>query len=170
MFIDDQFGPKSPANTPYPSLTIEGTRLEVYFSPDDGVADQLAALIRTAQKNIMFMAFSFTSDEIADAMLERSGAGVTVSGIFEESQVESNQGDEYSRMRRAGLDVHLDGNTRNMHHKVIIIDGKIVITGSYNYSANAEQSNDENVLVIHNPEVAALYLEEFNRVMSQTDK
>jgi len=170
MFLDDQFGAGSPSNTPYPSLTVEGTHLEVYFSPDDGVASHLAALIRTAQQRVSFMAFSFTSDEIADAMLERAKVGVTVSGVFEATQVKANQGVEYDRMRKAGLDVHLDGNPRNMHHKVILIDGAIVITGSYNYSANAEKSNDENVLVIYNPDIAAQYTEEFDRLMSQAGK
>jgi phosphatidylserine/phosphatidylglycerophosphate/cardiolipin synthase-like enzyme len=51
-----------------------------------------------------------------------------------------------------------------MHHKVLIIDERIVVTGSYNFSASAEKRNDENTLVIHNPEVAALFLAEYERV------
>ncbi len=51
-------------------------------------------------------------------------------GVFEESQYLSNTGTEYDNLLAAGLDVRLDGNDRNMHHKVFIIDGEIVITGS----------------------------------------
>jgi phosphatidylserine/phosphatidylglycerophosphate/cardiolipin synthase-like enzyme len=51
-----------------------------------------------------------------------------------------------------------------MHHKVIIIDDQIVITGSYNFSKSAKTRNDENTLVIHSPEIAGLYREEFERV------
>jgi phosphatidylserine/phosphatidylglycerophosphate/cardiolipin synthase-like enzyme len=170
MFTDDEFGPGSPADTPYVSLTIEGTRLEVYYSPDDGVAAHLVDLINAAQQSVYFLAYSFTSDDVADAMLSRARAGVTVSGVFEETQVSSNRGDEYERLRKAGLDVRLDGNPRNMHHKVILIDGQIVITGSYNFSASAEDRNDENALVIYNPEIAAQFEEEFNRVFSQAKK
>jgi phosphatidylserine/phosphatidylglycerophosphate/cardiolipin synthase-like enzyme len=54
-----------------------------------------------------------------------------------------------------------------MHHKVIILDDSTVITGSYNFSRNAEERNDENTLVIHSPEMARLYLEEFERVFEQ---
>jgi phosphatidylserine/phosphatidylglycerophosphate/cardiolipin synthase-like enzyme len=57
-----------------------------------------------------------------------------------------------------------------MHHKVIILDGSIVITGSYNFSASAAEKNDENVLIIHSPEIAATYLEEFERVVQQAEE
>ena len=86
---------------------------------------------------------------------------------MEESQYKSNQGTEYDRFKKAGLDVRLDGNPRNMHHKVFIIDGQTVVTGSYNFSANAEQSNDENTLIIYNEEIAGQYLDEFERIFEE---
>ena len=55
-------------------------------------------------------------------------------------------------------------NSGKMHHKVIIIDESIVITGSYNFSRNAEEKNDENVLVIYSPRLAKEYLIEFSRL------
>ena len=51
-----------------------------------------------------------------------------------------------------------------MHHKVIVIDGSIVITGSFNFTVSADKENDDNVLVIHNADLAKLYLQEFDRV------
>lgn len=170
MFTDDKFGPGSPADTPYPSLMVEGTQLEVYYSPDDGVAAHLVNLIHAAQQSIYFLAYSFTSDDIADAMLSRARDGVAVSGVFEESQVNSNQGGEYDRLRNAGLDVRLDTNPSSMHHKVILIDGQIVISGSYNFSASAELKNDENVLIIYNPQIATLYIGEYNKIFERAKK
>jgi phosphatidylserine/phosphatidylglycerophosphate/cardiolipin synthase-like enzyme len=167
MFTSDKFGPSSPANTPYPSLIVEGTHLEVYFSPDDGVATHLVELINGAQQSIYFLAYSFTSNDIAEAMLSRARHGVAVSGVFEESQVNSNEGDEYDRLRKSGLDVRLDSNPQNMHHKVILIDGQIVITGSYNFSASAELKNDENVIVIYNPQIVALFMGEYNNIFKR---
>jgi phosphatidylserine/phosphatidylglycerophosphate/cardiolipin synthase-like enzyme len=164
MFVDDRFGPGSPANTPYPSLSVEGTPIETYFSPDDGTAQELIRLIQGAQESIYFLAYSFTSDDIASAILTRAQAGVEVAGVFDESQYQSNAGTEFERMLENGLDVRLDGNPRSMHHKVIIIDDRIVITGSYNFSNSAETRNDENTLVIHNADIAALYSAEFNEV------
>ncbi|HZD57931.1 MAG TPA: phospholipase D-like domain-containing protein [Anaerolineales bacterium] len=164
MFVDDEFGPRSPANTPYSTLSVDGTQLEVYFSPDDGTATHLIDLVNSARQSISFLAYSFTADDIASAMLARVPVGVTISGVFEESQYRSNTGTEYEHFRSSGQDIRLDGNPRNMHHKVILIDGKTVVTGSYNFSASAENSNDENTLVIHNAEIASLYLSEFQRV------
>lgn len=166
MFQDDLFGLDTRAATPYPEFVVEGVLLEVYFSPDDGVAGHLIDLIQAAEESLYFMAFSFTSDELANAILERAQNGVIVAGVMEESQVESNSGSDYGRFRQAGLDVRLDGNPRNMHHKVILIDGKTVVTGSYNFSESAERRNDENVLVLHDPQIAAQFMAEFERVFA----
>jgi phosphatidylserine/phosphatidylglycerophosphate/cardiolipin synthase-like enzyme len=167
MFIDDLFGPGSPANTPHPVFSVEGVRVEVYFSPDDGVTRQLVELVSDAEESVYFMAYSFTSDDLARALLERHQAGVEVAGVMEARQVESNTGSDYERLRAEGIDVRLDGNPDNMHHKLLIIDGQIVVTGSFNFSRSAEERNDENILVVHAPQLAALYLGEFEEVFSE---
>jgi len=64
----------------------------------------------------------------------------------------------------------LDGNPQSMHHKVIIIDGQIVVTGSYNFSKNAKTRNDENTLILHSLEIADLYFDEFERVWEIAEK
>lgn len=167
MFLDDMFGPDVVKNTPYPSVQIDNTRIEVLFSPDDGTAIRLLELIRDAQKSINFLAYAFTSDSLAEAILSRARMGVVVAGVFEESQIQVNNASEYKRTQSAGLNVRLDGNPRNMHEKVLIIDEQIVVTGSYNFSRSAEESNDENTLIIHNADIAAQYLAEFNRIYNK---
>ena len=77
---------------------------------------------------------------------------------------------EYDPLRLAGLDVWLDANPKNMHDKIILIDGMIVITGSYNFTASAEKKNDENILIIHNADIAALYLQDFQRIYTRAKK
>ncbi len=110
------------------------------------------------------MAYSFTSDALAEALIERAEAGVIVAGVFDNDQYHSNLGTEFDTLSTAGVDVRLDGNPRLMHHKVIIIDEQIVITGSYNFSNNAEYKNDENTLIIHNKDIAAEYLAEYQQI------
>ncbi|MFZ6030761.1 MAG: phospholipase D-like domain-containing protein [Chloroflexota bacterium] len=167
MFEEDLFGTATRANTPYPSVTVSGTPVEIYFSPDDGVANRLLDQIDAAQESICFLAFSFTSDDLGDVLLSAHRDGLAVSGVFEQSQVKSNgASSEYDRLRAAGLDVWLDANARNMHDKVFVIDGRIVWTGSYNFSANAEKKNDENVVIIDNAEIAALYQAECERLVA----
>lgn len=170
MFVDNQFSFTSPANTPFPSFSLDGTRLEVLFSPDDGIQAHLVELLSTAHESIYFMAFSFTSDELATTVLARAKMGVKVLGVMDSRQVGSNVGSEYDTFTASGLDVRLDGNPNSMHHKVMIIDRKIVITGSYNFTNNAEKRNDENLLVIYNAEIAAIYLQEFQRVFDEAQR
>jgi phosphatidylserine/phosphatidylglycerophosphate/cardiolipin synthase-like enzyme len=166
MFIEDRFGALSLGDTPQREMTVDGVRLEVYFSPDDGAAARIGELIRGAEDSIDFLAFSFTLDSLAEAMIERAVGGVEVRGVFEEGQ-SGNIGSRHIDLLGAGIDVRLDGNPRNMHHKVIVIDEAIVITGSYNFSTSAEESNDENVLILWDERVASLFLIEFERVFSQ---
>jgi phosphatidylserine/phosphatidylglycerophosphate/cardiolipin synthase-like enzyme len=166
MFLEDRFGPDSLANTPNPRLRIDGTPVEVYFSPDDGAAERIVELIRGAQRSIHFMAFSFTSDEIGAAMRDQA-IFVNLYGVMDEEQAGSNEGTEYGVFLDTGLDVRLDGNEGLMHHKVIIIDQEIVIFGSYNFTYNAETRNDENLVIIEDPALAGQFLSEFWRVYGQ---
>jgi phosphatidylserine/phosphatidylglycerophosphate/cardiolipin synthase-like enzyme len=76
-------------------------------------------------------------------------------------------GSEFAALRDAGIDVLADGNCFVMHHKVMVIDGERTITGSFNFTDAAQQQNDENVLLIDDQSVAALYATEFERVYAQ---
>lgn len=166
MFTDDKFGAGSPANTPNPSLDLNGARIETYFSPDDGVERRIVELISGASQSIEMLAFSFTSDPIAAAILAKADEGLAIRIVLDFDQAYSNTGGEYQNLLDAGLDVRLDGNWEDMHHKVIVIDGETVITGSYNFSRSAAERNDENVLVITDAALAGMYLGEFERVYS----
>jgi phosphatidylserine/phosphatidylglycerophosphate/cardiolipin synthase-like enzyme len=171
MFVEDLFGPDIRPATPYPTVDVNGTQIEVYFSPDDGVAQHIIDQISQAQESVYFLAFSFTANAIAKAMRAQIKDGFEFAGVFEESQVASSKNsNEYDPMRAAGLDVWLDANPKNMHNKVILIDGKIVITGSYNFSASAEKTNDENTMIIHNAEITALYYQDFQRIYQRAKK
>ncbi len=148
-------------------VRIEDADINAYFSPDDDVERIIIKRIKKAKKSIRFMAFSFTSDGIGEAMIEKSRQGVSVSGVFEKRGAKSREG-EYTKMRLEGLPVRLDANGGAMHHKVIIIDEERVITGSYNFSKNASRRNDENVLMIDSKDIAAQYLKEFDRIYRES--
>ena len=167
MFTDNLFGENVRAATPHPELTIDNVDIKNYFSPDDGVLNVLAPLLNSAQESIYFLAFSFTSNELGDIVRKKAEAGLTVQGVMDEEQVKTNQGTEYDPFLQAGLDVRMDGIDGLMHHKVFIIDEKIVVLGSYNFSQSAEERNDENILIIYNEAFAQEFIKEFQRVYSQ---
>ncbi len=170
MFTDNKFGTDVVPRTPNPTVTIDGTRLDIYFSPDDGVLNALVPLLESAHKSIYFIAYSYTSNQLGDIVREKAQAGLTVEGVMDAEQVTSNQGTEFDPFRQAGLDVRLDGNDGLLHHKVFIIDDKIVAFGSYNFSQSAEERNDENMIIVYNPAIAQQFLLEFQRVQRQAQK
>ncbi|MBN2047299.1 MAG: hypothetical protein JW750_05615 [Anaerolineaceae bacterium] len=157
-----EFGPRSPSTIAEQRVNVNENTVDVFFAAEDEVLDHLTPIVSQAAEEIVFMAFSFTADELGGAMLERAADGVNVRGIFEQRGSET----EYSyfqRMFDAGLDVRQDGNPGAMHHKVIIIDRRLVITGSFNFSSNANDVNDENLVIIDDGVLAEEYLREFER-------
>jgi len=166
MFERRAFGPaRSPGDT-VPQLTIEGIPVENYFAPEDPTVEAIERAIRGARERIVFMAFSFTHPQIGSALLERARAGVEIHGVFESVGAET-PASQFRRLRQAGIDVLKDGNPYNMHHKVFVIDRRVVIFGSYNFSRNAAQDNDENFLIVADPAMASLFEAEFARVYEQ---
>lgn len=157
-----EFGRTSTSTVDQQSTVVQGTPVEVLFAGEDHVSDRLAELLDTAQGSIRFMAFSFTDEQMGETILSRASTEVKVQGIFETRGSET----EYSEMPKfycAGLAVRQDGNPRTFHHKVLIIDNKTVVTGSYNFSKNADESNDENLVIMTNADIAAAYIAEFER-------
>ncbi len=164
MFVSKFFGTDSP-RAPLPAAVATGIGpVQALFAPDNPVARRVIELIHGAKQSVHFLAFSFTSSQIADALIERAAAGVEVSGVMETSQAKSNSGAQWNALHQSGVKAYLDANPRNMHDKVILIDGKIVITGSYNFTESAENKNDEDLLILWNAGWAAMYEKDFRRI------
>ena len=138
----------------------------VCFSRTMDCASIIISLIDSAQQSVLVAVYSFTSDSLASALIRAHQRGVEVRVVIEMEQA-NVRGSEYERLRSAGVAVRLDGNSDSMHHKFMVVDGRVVVTGSYNWSAAAEDRNDENLIVIYDQGVAALYSREFERVWSQ---
>jgi phospholipase D len=140
--------------------------LGVYFSPKGGCEDQIIYWISRANVSLHILIYSFTLDSIGDALVEAHNQGLAVRVVLEKSQV--SQYSEYQKLKAAGIMVRNDTNSKLMHNKVMIIDGVIVITGSFNWSQNAEERNNENLIVINSTYVAAVYEEEFAKIWSES--
>ncbi|MDQ2691002.1 MAG: phosphatidylserine/phosphatidylglycerophosphate/cardiolipin synthase family protein [Chloroflexota bacterium] len=161
---DGQFGPRSPSQLDEQIATVNGSQIVVVFTSEDpALENAIVPLVQSAASSIRFLTFAFTDFPLADAMSQRWNAGVDVAGVFETVGSETDAAELKTLMCR-NVPVHQDGNPNFLHHKYIVVDERIVVTGSMNYSTNAETSNDENVIIIENPEIARLYLQEFERV------
>src|SRR5262245_24673931 len=166
QMFEGRFGTSKRSGTPYPRLRVGAIPVEVYFSPEDGVAKYVVQRLKAAKTNIRFMAFSYTADDIASTMIAQKQAGLVVRGVFERKNA-SGSGAEFGKLRSGGVDVLEDGNCYILHHKVIVIDERTVITGSYNFTGSAEKDNDENLVIVDDPNLARAYLEEFERAYAQ---
>ena len=154
-------------NVRYPKIKLNDFYVENYFCPEDHCSEHIIHELNKANKSIYFMTFSFTHEEIADALLFKD-KNFDIKGIFEKRNAGTNS--QFERLKGFGLDIRKDGNSYNMHHKVLIIDNETVITGSFNPSINADKKNDENILIIHNKEIANKFLEEFDYVWNEAEE
>lgn len=167
LFVDKHFGTHAKVGAQTPKLTIDGVAVENYFSPSDDVMAKIVAKVNGAQKSVDFMAFTYTHADLGNAMIAREKAGVQVEGVIEDRG--ASQG-VLPALFCAQVPVETDGNKYTMHHKVIIIDDHIVITGSFNFTVSADEANDDNVLIIDSASVAMLYKNEFSRVYGAGNK
>ena len=147
-----------------PEITLSGIKIENYFCPDDHCIQQVVEELKTAEESIYFMAFSFTSEEIADVLLIKNLDEIPVKGVMETRQI--SEYSQFERLKNNGVEVIKDLNPHNMHHKVFIIDGQTVITGSFNPTNGGDKRNDENMLIIHDEEIAQRFIREFQMLFN----
>jgi phosphatidylserine/phosphatidylglycerophosphate/cardiolipin synthase-like enzyme len=130
---------------------------EVYFSPQGGCTEAIIKELDKAKTSILVQAYSFTSAPIAKALLNGHKRGVKVAVILDKSQ-RRKQYSSADFMANSGILTKVDSQHAIAHNKVIIIDGEVVITGSFNFTKAAEESNAENLLVIHDSKLADRYV------------
>ncbi|MDH7499000.1 MAG: phospholipase D family protein [candidate division NC10 bacterium] len=134
----------------------------VYFSPNGGCTEAIIKEIEKAQSEILVQAYTFTSAPIAKALLRAHQRGIRAEVILDQSQ----RMQKYSSatfLANQKIPIYIDGQHGIAHNKVMIIDRKIVITGSFNFTRAAEEKNAENLLVIRSEGLAKAYLENWQR-------
>ena len=133
-----------------------------HFSPKGGCRDVIVGEIDKARREVLMQAYSFTCKNIAEALVRAAGRGVTVCVLLDRSN-EAETHTELGDIRGHGIEVLIDGCHAIAHNKVMLIDRKTVITGSFNFTNQAEHENAENLLVLRNhPEIAEAYRTNFH--------
>lgn len=139
-------------------------RWEVYFSPKGGCTETIVKELQKAKSSILVQAYSFTSAPIAKALMIAYKRGVKVQVILDKSHI--GKKDKYSSATffvNQGIPVKIDSAHAIAHNKVIVIDDETVITGSFNFTKQAEENNAENLLVIHDKKLAVLYADNWRK-------
>jgi len=128
--------------------------VELYFSPNEGTEMVICKAIDNAEEQILVAAYSFSSKPIASALYRAAERGVLVKMILDRKQPTAHYSMANNLMLH-GLDVRIDRVEPLMHMKTMILDGKTLIAGSYNFTASAERRNAEIVTIIISEKVAA---------------
>lgn len=141
---------------------------QVFFSPDGGTREQLIKLIQSTTGNIDIAIYSFTSKELAMTLLAEVNKGRSIRIVADRGQGEG----KYSviELIRKNLPVKYLPATNNrgmMHHKFMIINNKHLVTGSYNWSTNAEKYNYENCLILNDAHLIKSYSTEFEKIWKE---
>lgn len=143
--------------------------IEVYFTPN-GLPERLVLeKIRAAKKSIKIAMFAFTNDLIFKALWDARQRGVHVDAVWDFRQWERFEDSEIDEMLHLGVGI-VDALPGLIHHKFAVVDERVVITGSANWSAAGLWTNDENLLIIESPRLAALYLEQFERLKADAQR
>ncbi|BAH76751.1 phospholipase D family protein [Solidesulfovibrio magneticus] len=143
-------------------IGLHDTPVSVYFSPRGGAQQAIVDAIGQAKKTLYVQAYSFTSAPIAKALVDASRRGVKVEALLDKSQRKATYTGA-TFLKNEGIPVWIDDKHAIAHNKVMIIDGVIVVTGSFNFTKAAEEKNAENLLIIRDPGLAKLYMDNWDR-------
>ena len=139
-----------------PVAAARGAEPEPCFTPGDDCTGVILREIRQARSSILFQAYMFTATPIARALLDAHKRGVTVTAVLDTA----NETERYSAadfLANQGIRTLIDGEHNIAHNKVVVIDRAVVITGSFNFTKSAQESNAENLIVLRSKPVAEAY-------------
>ncbi|GIW34772.1 phospholipase D-like domain-containing protein [Meiothermus sp.] len=136
--------------------STEGT---VYFSPAGGREGRgaILELLKRANRDIWIAAFVLTDTRMVEALVQAHRRGVRVRVVIEARNLENSRDET---LKQAGIDVRKDDNPYTMHHKVMVVDGEWVVTGSYNFTSSGFSRNNENLLILRDSNLAQRYQRE----------
>lgn len=153
------YSPSEKKKTKNKRIIYNGYELENYFCPQDNCQDEILSELNSAKTSIYFLTYTFTDKEIAELLVFKNNSGISVSGVIEGYQGKTYW--VYPLLEESSIDVILENENTLQHNKVFIIDNKTVITGSFNPTKAADTKNDENIIIIREPDIVNEYISNF---------
>jgi phosphatidylserine/phosphatidylglycerophosphate/cardiolipin synthase-like enzyme len=140
---------------------------QVAFSPNGGATELVVKTVMSAHKSIRMAAYVFTSEPIAAALIEAHHRGVEIR-IVVDGKESARGSNAIGRVVQSGIEVRADWHYATMHDKFIVVDGRTVEEGSFNYTSAAEKRNAENVVVLDNRGLAGRYVREWEKLWAES--
>jgi phosphatidylserine/phosphatidylglycerophosphate/cardiolipin synthase-like enzyme len=163
---------QAPATQPAVQVRPAASQDNIYlfFSPRGNATEAVVEQINQAQKTLHIQAYQFTSAPIAEAVVHAQKRGVQIVVVLDPSQ-ESERYHVAQFLHNAAIPVYIDRKHAIAHNKVMLIDGRAIITGSFNFTKAGEQSNAENMLILlEKPDLHAAYEKNFQTHLRHSDK
>ncbi|XP_071107223.1 uncharacterized protein [Haliotis cracherodii] len=149
--------------------TREGcSHVNCRYSHKDTSLSELYKHLGRAEHSLDVCVFVICCQDLADILIQLHKQGKVVRIITDDEQVEM-AGSQIWRFRKEGVSVRTDHSSFFMHHKFVIVDKKILINGSFNWSRSAITGNQENLLITNNPDFVVAYQKEFEKLWKEFD-
>ncbi len=142
------------------------TKIEVHFSARDNCRERIVECINNSKDSIIFALYFLTDKEVIKALLDARKRGVKIEGIIDKQCASGASSKKLISELKKNLKINIINKKYGiMHHKFAVIDRKIVITGSYNWTFSANNRNYENLVIIKNEDLALEYFKEYKRII-----
>ena len=151
-----------------PAGKVRETHPQVLFSPRDACAERICAMIQGSEQKMDLCVFTITDNRLTEAVVKAHQRGLKVRLITDDLKSE-DLGSDIEQIAASGVPVKVDRSPFHMHHKFAIFDEKTVITGSYNWTRNAANENQENILVTHDERIVRPFSGEFERLWARLE-
>jgi len=136
---------------------------DAYFSPGEACRTVIINQIKSAINNIQICVFTISDDHITDAIITSHKRGTQIK-IITDNDKSHDLGSDIEQIARQGIEVKMDNTPNHMHHKFMLVDGKALITGSYNWTLSAARFNHENILLTKEAGVVKSFLKQFDQL------
>jgi mitochondrial cardiolipin hydrolase len=141
----------------------ESEQAEAWFSPGEACRKSIVQQLNTASRDVKICVFTISDDLIVEEIVRVSKNGLTVQIITDNDKLQ-DEGSDVNYLARQGIPVKVDETPNHMHHKFMVVDGKLVLTGSYNWTRSAALYNHENLMLTTSAGVVKSYLKEFDHL------
>jgi cardiolipin hydrolase len=140
---------------------------EVYFSPGEDCRNRIQMAILGAKSSVDICVFTISDNLISESIIQKHKEGIKIRVITDNDKCNDAGSDIYDLSMKS-VPVKTDTSPSHMHHKFVVIDNCITITGSYNWTKSAASENQENIVTLHDERIASFYLKEFERLWDTT--
>jgi len=131
-----------------------------HFSPGNSCRNKIISLINGSKDKLDICVFTISDNRITESIIKAHKRGIELAVISDNDKA-NDRGSDIERLTSNGINVILDNSSYHMHHKFMIVDEKILLSGSFNWTRSASEYNEENLSVTYDKELVVLYGKEF---------